>query len=130
MVFAGLVKILKKYDKLSGALLQRPFIKKVVQEPFFSTDILNNLVKQCEIMLDKFFPTRDDVAIYQAAQGEEKSSISGTKPGTNFQKVPEELAEIKHVKSLYTQQTIMALEVLTKIRNGSSTVSVFSLPPI
>ncbi|KAG6476466.1 hypothetical protein ZIOFF_065708 [Zingiber officinale] len=33
----GLVKILKKYDKRTGALIRQPFIEKVPQQPFFTT---------------------------------------------------------------------------------------------
>jgi SPX domain protein involved in polyphosphate accumulation len=32
--YTGLVKILKKYDKLSGALIRLPFIQKILQESF------------------------------------------------------------------------------------------------
>ncbi|KAG6522572.1 hypothetical protein ZIOFF_019713 [Zingiber officinale] len=43
----GLVKILKKYDKRTGALIRQPFIEKVLQQPFFTTDLLYKLVKEC-----------------------------------------------------------------------------------
>ncbi|KAK3043719.1 hypothetical protein RJ639_001915, partial [Escallonia herrerae] len=46
-----LVKILKKYDKLSGALIRLPFIQKFLQEPFFKTDVLNQLVKDLRSQL-------------------------------------------------------------------------------
>ncbi|KAG6474105.1 hypothetical protein ZIOFF_068029 [Zingiber officinale] len=44
---SGLVKILKKYDKRTGALIRQPFIEKVLQQPFFTTDLLYKLVKEC-----------------------------------------------------------------------------------
>lgn len=43
---------------------------------------------------------------------------------------PKELAEIKHMESVYVKQTISALRVLKEVRSGSSTVSAFSLPPL
>ncbi|KAG6472383.1 hypothetical protein ZIOFF_069845 [Zingiber officinale] len=44
---SSLVKILKKYDKRTGALIRQPFIEKVLQQPFFTTDLLYKLVKEC-----------------------------------------------------------------------------------
>ncbi|KAG6536384.1 hypothetical protein ZIOFF_001438 [Zingiber officinale] len=55
----GLVKILKKYDKRTGALIRQPFIEKVPQQPFFTTDLLYKLVKGCVAMLDHLFPSNN-----------------------------------------------------------------------
>jgi hypothetical protein len=53
----GLVKILKKYDKRTGALIRLPFIQNVLLHPFFTTDLMYQLiVKDCEAMLDQFLP--------------------------------------------------------------------------
>ena len=52
----GLVKILKKYDKRTGTLILLPFIQKVLQQPFFTTNLLYKLV-ECDTMLDQLFPT-------------------------------------------------------------------------
>ncbi|CBI21037.3 unnamed protein product, partial [Vitis vinifera] len=110
--YTGLVKILKKYDKRSGALIRLPFIQKVLQEPFFTTDVLYKLVKECETMLDHLF-----------SMNKEPSASSQLK-------VPKELAEIEHMESMYVKLTLSALRVLKEIRSGSSTVSTFSLPPL
>ncbi|CAI0415058.1 unnamed protein product [Linum tenue] len=104
--YTGLVKILKKYDKRSGALLRVPFIRKVTQQPFFTTHVLNMLVKECEATLDVLFPRNE--------------------PPT----VPNELNEIENMESMYMKQTLSALRVLKEIRSGSSTVNMFSLPPL
>ncbi|XP_057468217.1 SPX domain-containing protein 1-like [Actinidia eriantha] len=129
--YTGLVKILKKYDKRSGALIRLPFIQKVLQQPFFTTDILNNLVKECETMLDRFFSMNEQLGTYQATERkEERNTMAGTQNEGTFQNVPEELAEIKNIEGMYMKHTLTALEVLNKIRSGSSTVSVFSLPPL
>ncbi|XAR70967.1 hypothetical protein NMG60_11028025 [Bertholletia excelsa] len=129
--YTGVVKILKKYDKRTGALIRLPFIQKVLQQPFFKTDVLNKLVKECEMMLEKFFSLNEKLATYQAA--EEKQVVDAdidSKDEVKLQKVPEELAEIKNIESMYMKRTLTALEVLNKIRSGSSTVSMFSLPPL
>ena len=125
------MKILKKYDKRSGALIRLPVIQKVLQQPYFTTDILNNLVKECETILDRFFSMNEQVGTYQATERkEERNTMAGTQNEGTFQNVPEELAEIKNIESMYMKHTLTALEVLNKIRSGSSTVSVFSLPPL
>ncbi|XP_042465762.1 SPX domain-containing protein 1-like [Zingiber officinale] len=56
---SSLVKILKKYDKRTGALIRHPFIEKVLQQPFFTTDLLYKLVKECVAMLDHLFPSNN-----------------------------------------------------------------------
>ncbi|CAI0542914.1 unnamed protein product [Linum tenue] len=104
--YTGLAKILKKYDKRTGALIRLPFIQKVLQEPFFTTDLLNKLVKECETMLDRLFPVK------LAALGASSR------------------AEIEQMQSLYMKSSMSALRILKEIRSRSSTVSVFSLPPI
>ncbi|XP_042004297.1 SPX domain-containing protein 1-like [Salvia splendens] len=118
--YTGLVKILKKYDKRTGALLRLPFIQNVLQQPFYTTDLLFKLVKECENMLDQMFPL--------PVVGNEPSTSSAPEEGVMEE--PKELAEIKYMKSLYMKSTLAALRVLKEIRSGSSTVSAFSLPPL
>ncbi|XP_057420387.1 SPX domain-containing protein 1-like [Lotus japonicus] len=129
--YTGLVKILKKYDKRTGALIRLPFIQKVLQQPFFTTDLLYKLVKECETMLDYLFP-----AIDLAASGETTPQAEVFDPSTSTTTksdgllIPKELAEIEYMESLYMKSTVSALNVLQEIRSGSSTVSMFSLPPL
>ncbi|CAN0838656.1 SPX domain-containing protein 1 [Linum grandiflorum] len=115
--YTGLAKILKKYDKRTGALIRLPFIQKVLQQPFFTTDLLNKLVKECEAMLDLLFPVR---VVPSAGGGGGVREVIPNK----------EVALIDNMESLYMKSTISALRVLKEIRSGSSTVSVFSLPPL
>uniref|UniRef100_A0A1J3EIL1 SPX domain-containing protein 1 n=1 Tax=Noccaea caerulescens TaxID=107243 RepID=A0A1J3EIL1_NOCCA len=110
--YTGLVKILKKYDKRTGDLMRLPYIQKVLQQPFYTTDLLYKLVKESEAMLDRFFPAT------QESETTESESIQA------------ELSEHKFMESLHMKSTIAALRVLKEIRSGSSTVSVFSLPPL
>nr|AFK33322.1 unknown [Lotus japonicus] len=53
--FAGLIKILKKYDKRTGGLLQLPFTQLVLRQPFFTTEPLTRLVHECEEILNYSF---------------------------------------------------------------------------
>lgn len=131
--YTGLVKILKKYDKRTGALIRLPFIQKVLQQPFFTTDLLYKLVKECETMLDWLFPTTDSTnasATTSTADEERDPTTSAATKSDGSLIVPKELAEIEYMESLYMKSTISALRVLKQIRSGSSTVSVFSLPPL
>ncbi|RDX85924.1 SPX domain-containing protein 1 [Mucuna pruriens] len=129
--YTGLVKILKKYDKRTGALIRLPFIQKVLQQPFFTTDLLYKLVKECETMLDHLFPANDPSTCGEAtpqAEGCDPSTSASTKSDGLL--VPKELAAIQHIESLHMKSTISALHALQEIRKGSSTVSMFSLPPL
>ncbi|KAL8223419.1 hypothetical protein R6Q57_018894 [Mikania cordata] len=123
--YTGIVKILKKYDKRTGALLRLPFIQKVLQQPFFTTDLLYKLVKECETMLDRHFPLAE-LPTPVPNEGPTTSAACNSE-GTLKAK---ELAELEYMKSLYTKSTISALRALKEIRSKSSTVSVFSLPPL
>ncbi|KAL8149727.1 SPX domain-containing protein 1-like [Apium graveolens] len=127
--YTGLVKILKKYDKRTGALLRLPFIQKVLQQPFFTTDLLYKLVKECEAMLDRLFPMAE---LPPSSEVPDKEELSTSSPAKNDDLVRsvKEVADIEYVKSLYMKSTISALRALKEIRSGSSTVSAFSLPPL
>lgn len=130
ILYTGLVKILKKYEKRSGALIRLPFIQKVLQQPFYTTDVLNKLVKECESMLEHLFSNNEPSGPPAATNEEEGSEESATESKQTQLKVPKELAELKHMESMYTKLTESALRVLKEVRSGSSTVSVFSLPPL
>lgn len=133
--YTGLVKIIKKYDKRSGALVRLPFIQKVLQQPFYRTDVLNRLVKECEMVLDQLFSMNEPSASAEATDeklSNEKECVPTTSTRSNERllKVPKELSEIKNMESMYMKLTLSALHVLKEIRSGSSTVSMFSLPPL
>ncbi|XP_015083677.1 SPX domain-containing protein 1-like [Solanum pennellii] len=119
--YTGVVKILKKYDKLSGELLRLPFIQKVLAEPFFETEVLNKLVKECDTLLSHLLYQTEPLKVAGAGGGG-----GGERPV----KVPQELAEIKNMENMYLRLTYSALRVLQEMRSGSSTVSIFSLPPM
>ncbi|XWS70692.1 hypothetical protein CRYUN_Cryun03dG0068900 [Craigia yunnanensis] len=138
--YTGLVKILKKYDKRTGALIRLPFIQRVLQQPFFTTDLLYKLVKDCETMLDHLFPKNEKPTSTEAKSVDDSGgdgendgcdpSMSSTYKSEDLLRMPKEVAEIKYMESLYMKSTISALRVLKEIRSGSSTVSIFSLPPL
>ncbi|KAK6266842.1 hypothetical protein QUC31_017679 [Theobroma cacao] len=75
--FAGLVKILKKYDKRTGGLLRLQFTQLVLRQPFFTTESLTRLVHECEANLELLFPLEAEV-IESTTQGEPNSPSNNT----------------------------------------------------
>ncbi|KAK8939478.1 SPX domain-containing protein 1 [Platanthera guangdongensis] len=124
--YTGLVKILKKYDKRTGALIRLPFIQKVLQQPFFTIDLLHKLVKECELTLNHLLPKKKEPSISGEAGSGNGGQCSGGEPKFG---VPE-LEEIEYMESLFMKSSVAALRALKEIRSGSSTVSVFSLPSL
>ncbi|KAK8525048.1 hypothetical protein V6N13_016041 [Hibiscus sabdariffa] len=54
--FAGLMKIVKKHNKRAGGAVYSSYMRRVLQQPFFSTELLYNLIRGCEAILDGFSP--------------------------------------------------------------------------
>eukprot|EP00475_Leptophrys_vorax_P002621 TRINITY_DN11475_c0_g1_i3.p1 TRINITY_DN11475_c0_g1~~TRINITY_DN11475_c0_g1_i3.p1 ORF type:complete len:381 (+),score=33.72 TRINITY_DN11475_c0_g1_i3:184-1326(+) len=75
--YMGLVKILKKHDKRTGRLLRHPFILNVLRQPFFTTELISRLVKDCEDMLQQLLPPQPSTSCSQACDGSEYASASG-----------------------------------------------------
>ncbi|CAK7353668.1 unnamed protein product [Dovyalis caffra] len=128
--YTGLVKILKKYDKRSGALVRMPFIQMVMQQPFYSTHVLTKLIKECEVMLDRVFARNQPSVSPQATEVGSCDIKTSTESAGRSLRVPDELPEIEYMESLYVKLTLSALRVLKEVRSGSSTVNVYSLPPL
>ncbi|KAK8587889.1 hypothetical protein V6N13_086848 [Hibiscus sabdariffa] len=105
--YTGLGKILKKYDKRTGRLLRLPFIQKVLQQPFFVTDLVSKLVKECENTIDEVFPVEVKEEIVKVQR--EAITVVG--------------------KGVF-RNTVTALLSMQEIRRGSSTYGHFSLPPL
>lgn len=150
--YTGLTKILKKYDKRTGGLLRHPFIQKILQQPFFTTEQLSKLIRECENTLQSLFPDYPQnvhqVPAGPSSNGNEaetsssagKSDLQGLREAAattkaeieeeNLGKVEEdEDGEGEGMESIY-RSTMAALRTMREIRRGSSTYSVFSLPPL
>ncbi|CAN6283103.1 unnamed protein product [Urochloa humidicola] len=107
--YTGLAKILKKYDKRTGRLLRLPFIEKVLGQPFFATELISGLVRECEATME---------AVFQAGGG--RSSA-----GTTTNPVTAATTE----QGIF-RNTVAALVTMGELRSGSSTYGHFSLPPM
>ncbi|XP_004308470.1 PREDICTED: SPX domain-containing protein 3-like [Fragaria vesca subsp. vesca] len=105
--YTGLAKILKKYDKRTGALLRLPFIQEILEQPFFTTDLISKLVKECEGTINTVFPVEEE----EERKIEVREAMTVTGEGI-------------------FRNTVVALLTMQEIRRGSSTYSKYSLPPI
>ena len=101
-----MAKILKKYDKQTGGLLRLPFIQKVLEQPFFTTEQISKLVKECETTIDEVFP------MVLATEDRKEAAITMVGEEGIF------------------RNTVAALMTMKEIRKGSSTQSHFSLPTL
>ncbi|XP_065869165.1 SPX domain-containing protein 1-like [Euphorbia lathyris] len=63
--FTGLIKIVKKHNKRTGKKFEFTSMPKAkaMQQPFFSTDLLYKLMKECEAMLGPLFLPREDAPL-------------------------------------------------------------------
>ncbi|XP_012571556.1 SPX domain-containing protein 2-like isoform X2 [Cicer arietinum] len=128
--YTGLVKIIKKHDKRTGALLRLPFIQEVLNQPFFETDVLNVLVKECEMILSILFTKNDGASCPSSSTSEEqgcgsKSNMIVDENKEKLMHVPKELSEIENMENAFIKLTLSALQTLEEIRGRSSTVSIF-----
>nr|WJL93857.1 SPX domain-containing protein 6 [Saccharum hybrid cultivar] len=104
--YIGLAKILKKYDKRTGAMLRLPVMETVLQQPFFKTEAVSQLVRECEAMMEALFP--------EAPEGQAAAAA---------------LAVAEAEQSIF-RNTVAALLTMQDVRKGSSTRGSHSLPPL
>lgn len=101
LIIIGLGKILKKYEKRTGGVLRVHFIERVWEQPFFTTDLISKLVKDCETTIEMLPP----------------STATGI------------FHEEEAPKAIF-RNSVAALLSMQEMRRGSSTYSQFSLPPL
>uniref|UniRef100_A0A7N0RE50 SPX domain-containing protein n=1 Tax=Kalanchoe fedtschenkoi TaxID=63787 RepID=A0A7N0RE50_KALFE len=123
--FAGLNKILKKYDKRTGGLLRLQFTQLALHQPFFTTEPLTRLVRECEANLELLFPVEPEVVeststppatTSQEPHNTTSASASSQKPST----VDQETNKLQ-------QSTLSAIRTLQGLRKASSTYDPLSL---
>ncbi|OMO79340.1 hypothetical protein CCACVL1_13743 [Corchorus capsularis] len=118
--FAGLVKILKKYDKRTGGLLRLQFTQLVLRQPFFTTESLTRLVHECEANLELLFPIEAEV-IESTAAGEPKPQSNKTaNPSLDASStLGEETLDIY-------RSTLAAMKAIRGLQKASSTYNPLS----
>lgn len=115
--YTGLVKIVKKHDRLTGAWLRLSFIPDVLRQPFFSTEILSRLVRDCESNMLLLFPSSGETADHSFEEDTRESAFQD-----------DSLFSEKIIKEIYTSTTA-AWQIMQDMSRGSSTYNVFSVPP-
>ncbi|KAK3212454.1 hypothetical protein Dsin_017160 [Dipteronia sinensis] len=120
--FAGLVKILKKYDKRTGGLLCLPFTQLALHQPFFTTESLTRLVRECEANLELLFPLEAEVIeSTPAARDESNPPLNNT---TNIQ--PDTSSNVAEETSDVYRSTLAAMKAIHGLQKASSTYNPFS----
>ncbi|XP_048544597.1 SPX domain-containing protein 3-like isoform X1 [Triticum urartu] len=110
--YTGLAKILKKYDKRTGQLLRLPFIEEVLKQPFYTTELMSRIVRDCEETMEAVFASDNS--------GDRWTRKCCT--DTDMAPTATEQGILRN--------TVAALVAMRELRSGSSTYGHFSLPPL
>ncbi|CAH1421022.1 unnamed protein product [Lactuca virosa] len=111
--FAGIIKILKKYDKRTGGLLRVHFTQLALRQPFFTTEPLTRLVHECEENLELLFPLEAEVI----------ESTSRTTTTTTPLALGEETSDVY-------RRTVDAIKTIKGLKKESSTSNPLSFASI
>ncbi|KAK7266440.1 hypothetical protein RIF29_19084 [Crotalaria pallida] len=120
--FAGLIKILKKYDKRTGELLRLPFTQIVLRQPCFTTEPLTRLVHECEANLELLFPLQEEVI--QSTSPVEQHTEPPVDNATNV--IPEASSSHGEETEDIYRSTLAAMRAITGLQKASSTSNPFS----
>ncbi|CAO2816321.1 unnamed protein product [Amaranthus hypochondriacus] len=134
--FAGLVKILKKYDKRTGGLLRLPFTQLAAHQPFFTTEPLTRLVQECEANLELLFPLEEEVTESTSApRDQNRTNIppdASSLGDTTHDIYRSTLSAIRTIQGLRTSSTYNPLSIAVTFRDqddeGSGAVTAENSP--
>jgi hypothetical protein len=115
---AGLVKILKKYDKRTGGVLSLPFTQRARHEPFFATEQLRRLVRECEANLELLFPIEAEVLEPGSSSNLEQNDDVASRDPTSSCDV--------ETSDVY-RSTVAAMKAIQGLQKASSTYNPLSL---
>jgi len=116
--FAGLVKILKKYDKRTGGVLSLPFTQRARHQPFFTTEPLTRLVRECEANLELLFPVEEEVLeAGSSSKLQPRNSVGSHDPASSCD---------TETSKVY-QSTLAAMKAIEGLKKASSTYNALSL---
>nr|XP_043608400.1 SPX domain-containing protein 4-like [Erigeron canadensis] len=115
--FAGIIKILKKYDKRTGGLLRVHFTQLTLRQPFFTTEPLTRLVHECEENLELLFPLEAEVI-------ESSSKPDGETSDTITTSVKVETSDV-YKRTIDAMRTIKGLKKESSTSNPLSFGSIF-----
>lgn len=119
--FAGLVKILKKYDKRTGGLLRLPFTQLALRQPSFLTEPLTRLVRECEANLELLFPLEAEI-IESTPTTQDKTE----QPQNNLAKMSETPSNLGGETKYIYRSTLAAMRAIRGLQKASSTYNPLS----
>lgn len=125
--FAGLIKILKKYDKRTGGLLQLPFTQLALDQPFFTTEPLTRLVRECEANLELLFPLEAEVVQSSTTERDQSNLAPGEMTNISAEtssSLGEETIDV-YRRTLAAMRTIQGLKRASSTHNPLSFASLF-----
>lgn len=123
MALIGLIKILKKYDKRTGGLLCLPFTQIAVHQPFFTTEPLTRLVRECEANIEILFPLEAEV-IESTPTTRDKSDQGSYNSANASSNTPSNLGE--ETVDIY-RGTLAAMRAIQGLQKASSTYNPLSI---
>ncbi|KAB2613778.1 SPX domain-containing protein 4 [Pyrus ussuriensis x Pyrus communis] len=131
--FAGLVKILKKYDKRTGGVLRLRFTQLAVHQPFFTTEPLTRLVRECEANLELLFPLEAEIIEGTPTTQDETTPDRGhSNPESNdsaniASETPSNMEANMEANTDIYRGTVAAIKAIQGLQKPSSTSSPWSL---
>ncbi|XP_010029315.2 SPX domain-containing protein 4 [Eucalyptus grandis] len=120
--FAGLVKILKKYDKRTGGVLRLPYTQLALHQPFFTTESLTGLVRECEENLELLFPLEAEVIESSPATG----SPSNQQTNDTADVLTEPSSTLGEEATDIYRSTLAAMRTIQGLKRASSTYNPLS----
>ncbi|XP_052195500.1 SPX domain-containing protein 4 [Diospyros lotus] len=124
--FAGLVKILKKYDKRTGGLLQLHFTQLALEQPFFTTEPLTRLVRECEAKLELLFPLEAEV-VESPTDEQDQTNVSNPTPNEDTVNIPaDKPPSLGEERGDVYRSTLAAMRTIQGLRRASSTSNPLS----
>jgi len=127
--FAGIIKILKKYDKRTGGLLRLPFTQVAVRQPFFTTEPLTRLVRECEANLEVLFPLEAEVVESNSTIRDQGTTITPTTEKTNIPSEATTSSLAEETVDVY-RMTLAAMRTIQELKRASSTYNPLSFASI
>ncbi|KDP27173.1 hypothetical protein JCGZ_19872 [Jatropha curcas] len=124
--FAGVVKILKKYDKRTGGLLCLPFTQLAVRQPFFTTEPLTRLVHECEANLELLFPLYAEVI--ESTNATQKQP--NPEPNNPANISPEASSTLGDDTMDIYRSTLAAMKAIRGLQKASSTYNPLSFSSV
>lgn len=142
LAYTGMVKILKKHHKKTGATVQSVHTETLVTQPFYSPEVCQSLIQRVETAIRRLQLLYPKLAAQQAAecatasvshQGQGEAELAGQ--GQNIvDRLHENLEQIGHRRAHgvadITHQTQVALATWERLRSSAATPStVLQAPP-